>query len=126
MKKADGLTRKQHRGIISLLSAGTMAAAAAEIGVHETTLRRWLREPEFAKALAEARQQSMTVALSRLQEATGTATTNLVRHMADPDANIALRAAVSVLDRAIRAGELLDVLPRLEALEKKQRNGVKK
>jgi hypothetical protein len=128
MKKAqDGLTRKQQRGIIALLSAGTMAAAAAEVGVNETTLRRWMKEEPFAKALSEARQQSMTVALSRLQAAAGTATTGLVALLGSADENVALRAILGLLDRALKGAELLDLLPRIEKLERdKKQRGVKR
>jgi hypothetical protein len=127
MRKAGELTRKQERGIAALLTAGTPTRAAAEAGVNERTLRRWLKEPAFAQAYAEARRQCLEVALTRLQEATGQAAVNLVAHMAAQDPNVALRAAVAVIDRGVRAGELLDIEPRLAEVERKlKQQGLKR
>ena len=78
---------------------------------------RWLREPDFAEAFARARREYLEVAISRLQRAAGQATSKLLSLLDDDDSGVALRAALGLLDRAVKGAELLDVLARLERLE---------
>jgi hypothetical protein len=120
----ENLTRRQDQAIAALLTQPTLAKAAAECGVGERTLRRWTKEPLFAAAYQEARRQFLEMSLGRLQRASGRAVTRLIRLVDSPDARVATRAALGVIDRAVKAAELQDVLARLEALElaAKERN----
>jgi hypothetical protein len=113
----DKLTRKKEQALAALLGQPTLPAAAAEAGVSERTLRAWLRQPDFAEAFARARREYLQVAISRMQRAAGTATSKLLSLLDAPDDGVALRAALGLLDRAVKGAELLDVLARLERLE---------
>ena len=53
------ITPKQQRLIQALLTNPTQLKAAAEAKVSRSTLRRWLADPQFNKALIEAEGQSL-------------------------------------------------------------------
>jgi hypothetical protein len=76
-----------------------------------------VKEPDFARAYQEARRQYLEASLGRLQRASGRAVSTLVRLVGSEDVQIAIRAALGVIDRAVKGAEMLDVLARLEALE---------
>ena len=113
----ERLSRRREQAVAALLCQPTLPAAAAEAGVSERTLRTWLRQPDFAEAFARARREYLQVAISRMQRAAGTATSKLLSLLDAPDDGVALRAALGLLDRAVKGAELLDVLARLERLE---------
>ena len=48
-------SRKQEQAIASLLREATLESAAQAVGVGESTLRRWLQQPEFHRAYRAAR-----------------------------------------------------------------------
>jgi hypothetical protein len=113
------LARKCEDAVLALLAAPTVKAAARKVGVTEKTLRTWMRIPEFAALLHEARQQSFAHGLARLQAATGEAA-DLLRqtvtsHKGAPP--LRLKAADLILAHSVRAAELTELRERLEALE---------
>jgi hypothetical protein len=112
MDPGQKLTRKQEQAVAALLVQPTVAQAAKKIGLNERTLRRWLKEPTFARTYAEARRGFLEHSIGRLQRATTAAVTTLARAARED-----VRAAVAVIDRAVKGAEMLDVLARLEALE---------
>src|SRR5690242_17241914 len=112
----DKRSRKKEQAVAALLAAPTIREAACEARVSERTLRAWLREPEFARAFSEARREYLEMAISRLQRASGAATSKLMALLDAADDGVALRAAQGLLDRAVKGAELLDVLARLERL----------
>jgi len=59
------LGRKQEALIASLLTEATHAAAAAQAGVSEATVQRWLHLPEFQTAYRQARRQLVECAISQ-------------------------------------------------------------
>lgn len=55
----------QHKALIVLLTTGSITRAAEAANVHRRTVRRWLLEPAFSAALAEAEAQALgAVAMS--------------------------------------------------------------
>lgn len=113
------LTSKQDKALQALLAQNTITAAAKAAGVGERTLYRWLDDPDFSAAYRHARRQVMQHTISRLQQASTHATTVLLMIMADKTVSpgVRLRAAVSVLEVAIKSVELEDLQQRIEALE---------
>jgi hypothetical protein len=109
--------RYEEAAIAALLTAPTITAAAAEIGIDEKTLRRWLDEPEFQAAYRRARQQVLESALSKLQAATGKAVDTLVKLLDGDSPNAACRAAALILEHAQKAQEWIDLTGRVEQLE---------
>jgi hypothetical protein len=112
------LNRKQETLIAALLTEPTHAAAATKAGVSEATLHRWLRLPEFQTAYRQARRSIVETAIGRLQQTTGKAVEALERNLACGHPGNEIRAALGILDHAVKAVELLDVVERVEELER--------
>jgi hypothetical protein len=111
------LNRKQEAVIAALLTEPTHAAAAAKARVSEATLHRWLRLPDFQSAYREARRRVVEGAIGRLQQVTNKAVDTLERNLACGQPGSEIRAALGVLDHAVKAVELVDLVERVEELE---------
>jgi hypothetical protein len=115
------LLRRQESAIAALLSQPSIRKAAEKAGVSDRRLRAWLKEDaQFQEAYRDARQKMLEHALSRLQATTGAAVTVLRRLLRTSDEKVALSSALGVIDRATRGAEMLDVLTRIEALERRR------
>ncbi len=119
LTSTNKLKATQERAVLALLETPTIAAAAKQVGVDESTLRRWRGEPEFMRALEEARREAFGAALFRIQGGTGKAVDALLSIVEDEQAKPQERisAARTLLDHAHRAEEALDVRQRLAVLE---------
>lgn len=62
----ERMSRLKEPAILALLSSTTCAGAAARIGVHETTLRRWLANPDFAREYQGAKDRLLLQGLMQL------------------------------------------------------------
>lgn len=114
------MSPKQQRAIAALLTHDTKESAARAAGVDPRTLRRYFGDAEFRKAYKEAfsglvedatrqAQQSIAPALQVLREIAGNGReTGQVR----------VSAARSLLEYSLRLTEQLDLLQRLEEMEK--------
>lgn len=111
------LTRKKEALILALLSEPTHSAAAVKAGISEATLRRWLRTPFFQAAYRAARREVVEAAIGRLQQAAGQAVSTLERSLHCGRPSNEIRAAVAILDNAVKAVELMDLVQRVEELE---------
>jgi hypothetical protein len=109
---------KQEQAIAALLLNPTIAAAALSVKVSERTLRRWLQEPEFQKRYREARRAVVDDALCGLQRASTAAVETLVRNLTCGDSPGEIRAAMGILQTAIRAVEIGELKARVEDLER--------
>jgi predicted site-specific integrase-resolvase len=117
------LTPRQEQSITALLVQGSLQAAAEASGIHEKTLRRWLRDDAvFQTAYREARRAVVQHAIVQVQRATGEAVETLRQVMRDADAPASARvsAAKSSLETAVKAVELEDLEARIAALEAAQ------
>src|SRR5262249_54898686 len=111
------LSRRQERLIAALLTEPTHAAAAARTGVGETTLHRWFRLPAFQAAYRQARRAIVEGAIGRLQQSASKAVQTLERDLDCGHSSNEIRAALGLLDHAVKAIQLLDVVERVEELE---------
>jgi hypothetical protein len=112
--------RKKEQAIAALLSNRSVEQAAKAVGVGVTTLRRWMRNPEFKAEYLQARREGLAQATARLQQSSGPAASTLLRLMVDqamPPA-IRLRAADYVLKHGVKSLEDDDLEVRLAQLEK--------
>ncbi len=120
----DGLTPSQERAIRALLTARSVAAAARQANVGQSTLRRWLREDDnFQNQFRQYRQEALSHAALILQLGAADAAwimRELIRTNAPVD-----RTRVSLIRTAIeyafRSAVYLDIIDRVKALEKAQR-----
>lgn len=113
------LEPKQQQAIIALLTQPTITGAAVSIGINPKTLHEWLKQPDFREAYAEARDQTMDQAITRLQQAISKAIDTLIAIMGSDLAKDAARvtAARTILDMAFKAYELEQIAERLTKLE---------
>lgn len=122
MARKSQLERKGEEVIAALLSCGTLCAAAERAGVSESSIARWLREPEFNRAYREARRAALEVSLHAVARASTTAIATLLLIMKDADSSAGARvsAAGKILDLAMRFLEVDDIEARLDAVEAAQ------
>jgi len=111
-------SRKREEAIAALLTHPTIAEAAQVAGIGEKTLRRWLRDPPFTADYRRAREEGLRGTLTRLQSLMGKALTTLERAMDCGTVGTEVRAALGVFEQALRATETLDLVERVNAIEK--------
>jgi hypothetical protein len=111
---------RRERAVLAILENPSIDKAAETVGVHPSTLWRWLKEPEFQQELRQARQQCFWQATNGLQRVAPAAVTVLYRVMADTDAppSSRVQAAKGVLDQCRKSIEADDLVQRVEALER--------
>ena len=117
----DTLTPRQRRFVGALLTARTIAEAAAAVAVSSRTGERWARLPAVQVALRDAQAEALAQTARRAFAALTTALDVLQGIMADPAAPTGARvsAARCVLESAARIFALQDLTARVEALEGK-------
>jgi DNA-binding MurR/RpiR family transcriptional regulator len=119
-------TRLQEAAIAALLTNATLGQAAAQVGVSEATLWRWLRDdPGFQEKYRLARQELISQAVAQLGAGCTDAARALRTIANDPDAAPSARvsAARVILEMAFRGVELEDLTARITALERKLHGG---
>jgi transposase-like protein len=112
--------RKQEEAIVALLTQRNIDEAAKAVGIAPNTLLKWMKQPEFDTAYREARRATFRQSVARLQQASGTAVSTLLKIMVDATAphSTRVRAADSVLDHAAKAIEIEDIEVRVSELER--------
>lgn len=113
------MTPRKERALQALLVCRTRSEAARAAGIGESTLREYMKDPEFLSRYREAfgnllhdaarqAQQSISPALSTLRE---------ILEDSEEPAQARIQAARSTLEYALRLTEQLDIVSRIQALE---------
>jgi len=112
-------TSRKQRAIIALLQCPTKEKAAEAAGVHPSTLRRWLQQPDFREDLRQAGREAHSQSMRRLQHAAQPAVTMLLRIMTDTTtpASVRVRAIATILSQGDKAFEYEDIEERVSLLE---------
>jgi phage terminase small subunit len=115
----EKLSRKQDQVITALVTCASITEAAAQCGLADVTLRRWLKQEPFQAAYREARRAVVQHAITQVQRATGEAVETLRSVMQDAEAPASARvsAAKAILETAVKAVEVEDLEARITALE---------
>ena len=115
----EKLGRKKEQAIAGLLSQRNLEEAARFAGIGVTTLRRWMRLPEFHAEYLQARREVVNQVHARIQQNSGAAASVLLKLMADATtpASVRARAAQCILERSAKSLEEEDVEVRVAALE---------
>ncbi len=119
----DGLTPSQERAIEAMLASRSIAAAARQAKVGESSLRRWLREDDnFQDKLRRLREEALAHGALQLQkgipEAVGILHDLIQRDKRiEPGRASLIRAAV---DFGFRSSIYSNVIDRLKTLENKK------
>ena len=119
----ERLSRKQEDAIAALLTEPTVGGAARVVGVHPTTLRTWLKVPEFLAAFTEAKNAILLRTVAKLQVAAGKAVDAIVRRLDSTNDDTALQAAKLLLEKNVQTTAQLDISERLKAIEGKIHGG---
>ena len=111
--------RKKEAAIAALLSEKNQAEAARVAGIDLSTLKRWLRLPEFIKEYRRARWEVVEQSYARIQQNTPAAASVLLKLMVDPatPASGSIRAALGTFGLAREALDM-DIEMRLSELER--------
>lgn len=111
--------------ISSLLSEGSIKAAAAALGCKEQTIYTRMKQPDFQKLYAEARAELMKSATAKLQGYLGTAVDTLAEIMTDETVPKQTRvySAINILQIAERYTMKTDILERLDEVESVLKGG---
>jgi hypothetical protein len=109
--------RRKEDAIAALLTQRSIEEAARVIDIGAQTLFRWIKYPEFQTAWREAKRAAFGQASARLHQASGSATTTIIRIMVDPSTtpSTRVRAADLCLGHGMTAIEA-DIEARLSAL----------
>src|SRR5215813_13106750 len=110
-------SRKQDAAIIALLAHPTIPEAAKACGVGESTLWRWLQDPEFQAAYRQARRQVVEKAIAELQGACSDAVNSLTRNLTCGVPAVEVSAAKTILDQATKGIEMSDLVEQFEQLK---------
>ena len=114
------LTPRQLQALGALLDSPSIVAAAGQVGIDESTIRRWIRnDPSFRSKLRELRTEALTGASYRLQTdafAVVEVLNKLIlgKKKIEPGRAALIRTA---LDYAFKAGGYVDLVERVAALE---------
>lgn len=125
-QEAIQTTPRKEKALKSLLTCRTRAEAAEAAGIGESTLRGYLREPEFQARYREAFGELVQDATRQAQQAIAPALSTLREIVEDENAGAKARimAARSTLEFALRLTEQLDIISRIEILEHAIKEGV--
>jgi len=116
------LGRKKAAAVEALYTTKNHAEAARVAGVDPSTLKRWLRLPEFQAEFLQIGRDVMTQTNARIQHNSGTLASvgfKLVADAATP-ASVKARLVLGLLDRGNQTVEQLDILVRVALLERSQ------
>jgi hypothetical protein len=119
-QEPPGLSAEQRETLEALLAYPTKTAAAKALGISRPALYRRLADPDLKDAYEELRAAAIADATDSLQTVAEQAVAVLHTLANDPGvpAHVRVTAASKILDMAIKAHELQDVLTRLETLER--------
>ncbi len=101
------LTFRQQAVLPTVAVSTSVAQAARDSGIAESTLRRWLEDPSFREELARIRQESHSLVRQQIQTAmpTGIAVITELATKGSDEA-LRLRAARYLVEYGIKLGDL--------------------
>jgi hypothetical protein len=105
-EKYPNLTLPQIKAVAALAAGQTNTAAAEAAGVHRATLHDWRRNPEFLKAITDARCLAIDALLDELKDLSRLAL-SVLRNLLTAEGvshHVRLKAAVAVLNRLEQTG----------------------
>ncbi len=113
------LSGAQNKAVLAMLSGSNFLEASQAAGVAQSTVWRWMREPDFKQALRDGRLELMEGAVGSIQQACSEAVDVLRSVMNNQESPCSSRvtAAKCVIEMALKAVELQDLTARIEALE---------
>jgi hypothetical protein len=110
------LSPKQITAVGEILKGRPFGDVAAALGVTPKTLRAWRALPAFAAALREGRRELLDRVTGLLLQEAGQAALELYGLLKCEEPPTRCRAALGILDRALRGVELADLAEEVDEL----------
>lgn len=109
------------KAIAALIAAPNVREAAKLAGIGESTLHDYLRDREFRAMYDQTRKEFLSLATARLQGNLTAAVSAMVEIVQDKDAapQVRLNAADGIIRNCLRLTEQLDIVQRLDAVERR-------
>lgn len=106
--------------VAALMGQGSVRAAANQLGVMEDTLYKRMKKSSFKEAYTQAKADCLKTAAAKLQANSNKAVDTLVAVMENDGtaANTRVYCADQLLKHALKYSEAVDIISRLEALER--------
>jgi hypothetical protein len=111
---------KQERVALLIATGRSIKAAATEADCGERTAHTWLEDPRYRMLVSELRGRMFDEAVGRLAEATNDAVGTLRKLLDDDNSTVRLRAALGILDTAVRMRQYVEFESRLLRLEQEK------
>ena len=115
--KKSSLTFRQQAAMSIIAATPTIAQAARQAGIGESTLYRWLEDDHFRVELARIREESADLARQELQGLMLRGVSVIAEAMDDPDKAVRLRAARYAVSFAARIGEVEKLRKEIQEIE---------
>jgi hypothetical protein len=126
VRKSPMKTANKEKALAALLESATITDAAQKCGLSEKTLRRYLDDADFQTEFRAARRVVFEQNIVRLQSLHAGAVGTLERNLNCENPSVEVRAAQIIIEGNRKDFETLDILERLEALEKETNNNENK
>jgi hypothetical protein len=110
----------QEKALNALLESASVSDAAKKCGLNQKTLHRYLEDAEFQKEFRAARRIVFEQNIIRLQSLHAGAIATLERNLNCENPSTEVRAAQIIIEGSRKDFETLDILERLETLEKNE------
>lgn len=107
----------QQKALTALLTTNTVKEAAKQAGISPESIYRYLRDPRFLKEYRSHRNTLMEATVGRIQGAADQAVQTLIRNLTSGNNATEVRAAVVIIENALKGREQTEIIERLEALE---------
>jgi hypothetical protein len=114
-------TQLKPQAVVLVAAGQQFVSVAAQLGVHERTVRRWAANDAFAAQVREVQAEAVRRACGRLAVGMAAAAEVLVGLLDDPDPRVRLGAARELIVAAARVRDQHDLEGRLAALEAQAR-----
>ena len=117
------MTNKNYeKAIAALLETQTVAEAAERVKLSEATLYRYLADDDFQKEYKAAKRRIFEQNMVRLQSLHSTAVSTLERNLNCENPSVEVRAAQIIIEASRKDLETMDILERLEVIEREFEN----
>jgi hypothetical protein len=113
------LSQQQENCIGVLLTSKSICEAASRLGVHYHTIRAWLKQEDFIKALAEARKEFISGGVASFQDILYCVADMLKKDLTHKQPKIRYQAAQLAVDVALKGTELMNLLDDVAMLKAK-------
>ena len=114
---ATGLTEKQVVALPYVAAATTLSEGARLASIGRTTLRRWMEDDQFRRALENARAEAADLARTEIQGLMLKAVHVFAESLDHPKPEVRLRAASAAMALGLKVVDLKELNRRLDYLD---------